>query len=189
MQMIKKILRKLFYLVKSKPLSEDEQSQVIIKRIRTGGGNVGENVDILSSVIDLGEPYLISIGNNVTLTTMRLLTHDASTKKELGYSKVGRVTIGDNVFVGAGTIILPDTKIGSKVIIGAGSVVSSDVPDNCVACGSPCRPICSYDDYMGRMRERMNVVPCLDLLPADLLNAGYEKDRQYLMEAGKGFIR
>lgn len=51
-------------------------------------------------------PYLVAIGNNVTLTGVRVLTHDASTKKELGYTKVGRVTIGDNVFVGAGFITL-----------------------------------------------------------------------------------
>lgn len=51
---------------------------------------------------------------------MQILAHDASTKRYLGYTKIGRVLIGNNVFVGAGTIILPSVAIGNNVIIGAG---------------------------------------------------------------------
>lgn len=49
------------------------------------------------------------------------------------------VTIGDNVWVGGGTVILPGVTIGDNVVIGAGSVVTKDIPSNTVAYGNPCR--------------------------------------------------
>lgn len=51
------------------------------------------------------------------------------------------VIIGDNVWIGGGTIILPKVKIGNNVVIGAGSVVTKSIPDNTVAFGNPCRVI------------------------------------------------
>lgn len=51
------------------------------------------------------------------------------------------ITIGDNVWVGGNTVILPGVHIGSNVVIGAGSVVTKDIPDWCVAVGNPCRVI------------------------------------------------
>ena len=49
------------------------------------------------------------------------------------------VTIGDNVWIGGGAIIMPGVTIGNNVVIGAGSIVTKDIPDNSVAYGSPCR--------------------------------------------------
>ena len=51
------------------------------------------------------------------------------------------VTIGDNVWIGGGVIILPGFTIGNNVVIGAGSVVTKDIPDNVIAYGNPCRII------------------------------------------------
>lgn len=51
------------------------------------------------------------------------------------------VSIGSDVWVGGGTIILPGVTIGSKTVIGAGSVVTKDVPDGVLAAGNPCRII------------------------------------------------
>ena len=51
------------------------------------------------------------------------------------------VTIEDNVWIGAGAIILPGVRIGENSVIGAGSVVTRDIPANVVAYGSPCRVI------------------------------------------------
>lgn len=51
------------------------------------------------------------------------------------------VTIGDNVWIGGNTVILPGVHIGSNTVIGAGSVVSKDIPDWTVATGNPCRVI------------------------------------------------
>ena len=77
--------------------------------------------------------WLISIGDNVTLAPYsQILAHDASTYNFIKYTKISDVTIGNNVFIGAGAIILPNVKIGDNVIIGAGSVVTKDIPNNSV---------------------------------------------------------
>lgn len=120
---------------------------------RSRGAQIGEDVVLIDSKIDDDFQYLISIGNHVTITGARILAHDASTKRALGFTKCGRVDIGNNVFVGNGAIILPNTKIGSKVVVGAGAVVAKNVPDNSVVIGNPCRIICTYDEYIARMKE------------------------------------
>ena len=51
------------------------------------------------------------------------------------------ITVGDDVWFGGYTVVLPGVTIGSNVVIGAGSVVTKDIPDNCVAYGNPCRVI------------------------------------------------
>ena len=51
------------------------------------------------------------------------------------------VTIGDNVWIGGGVTILPGVRIGNNVTIGAGSVVTKDIPDNVIAVGNPCRAV------------------------------------------------
>ena len=91
---------------------------VLLKR----GLTVGNNFSMQSSVtIDPCHCWLVSIGDNVTIAPhVQILAHDASTKGYLGYTKIGRVVIGSNVFIGAGTIILPSITIGNNVIIGAG---------------------------------------------------------------------
>ena len=148
---ITRILRKLGIL---KPIDYTS-----VEALRKRGVKIGENVDILNSLIDGGHGALISIGNNVTITGVRILSHDASTKKFLGYSKVGLVEIGDNVFIGQGSIILPNTKIGNNVIIGAGSVIAKDVPDNVVVAGNPWRVLCTFDEYIDRNRLAMQNRP------------------------------
>ncbi len=58
------------------------------------------------------------------------------------------ITVGDNVWFGAGVHVMPGVTVGSNVVIGAGSVVTKDIPDNVVALGSPChvlRPITEKD--------------------------------------------
>jgi len=49
------------------------------------------------------------------------------------------IRIGDNVWIGAGTIVLPGVTVGDNVTIGAGSVVTSDIPSDSLAFGQPCR--------------------------------------------------
>ena len=49
------------------------------------------------------------------------------------------ITVGDNVWIGAGVQVMPGVTIGSNVVIGGGSVVVKDIPSNCVAVGNPCR--------------------------------------------------
>lgn len=58
------------------------------------------------------------------------------------------ITVGNNVWIGAGVHVMPGVTIGSNVVIGGGSVVVHDIPDNVVAAGNPCsviRPITAAD--------------------------------------------
>ncbi len=126
-----------------------------IESLRARGVKIGQNVDIINSRIDGGFGFLCSIGNDVTLTGVTVLTHDASTKKTLGYSKIGVVEIGNQVFVGSGAVILPNVRIGNRVIVGAGTVVASDIPDNVVVAGNPWRVICTFDEYLERQKANM----------------------------------
>ena len=59
----------------------------------------------------------------------------------LGWGKNGRPTIGDNVILGASVTIIGGIRIGNNVTVGAGSVVVKDVPDNCVVAGNPAKII------------------------------------------------
>lgn len=126
------------------------------------GMQVGRDFKRLSGVIlDPSHCWLIELGDNVTLAPrVHILCHDASTKTFLGYTKIGRVTIGDNVFIGAETVVLPGVTIGSNVIVGANSTVTHDVPDNTVVAGSPARVVCTLEEYLEKERCRMETAPC-----------------------------
>ena len=133
-----------------------------VDKLRRLGGTIGTNVHIYDgggSVIDYEYAFLLKIGNNVTISSSTLLMHDASIKKELHFVKIGKITIGDNVFIGSGSIILPNVKIGNNVIIGAGSIVSKDVPDGVVAVGSPVRIIGTYNEYMNKCNKLIKDKP------------------------------
>lgn len=134
-----------------------------VERLREQGADIGNNVHIYDgggASIDYDFGFLLKIGNNVTLSNTTLLLHDASPKKQLNMIKIGKITIGNDVFVGANSVILPNVHIGNRVIIGAGSVVTKDVPDGVVAAGNPARAIRTYDDYMKKCSEWMENKPC-----------------------------
>lgn len=132
------------------------------ERLVSMGMKVGKNFKRLNGVIlDPGHCWLIEIGDNVTIAPrVHVLCHDASTKTFLNYTKIGRVIIGSNVFIGAESVILPNVKIGDNVIIGANSTVTHDIPDNTVAAGTPAKVICTLDDYLNKERSRMADSPC-----------------------------
>ncbi len=129
-------------------------TQQLVKR----GLVVGENFNRQGHcIIDPPHCWLIEIGDNVTLATgVYILAHDASTKMFLDYAKIGKVKIGNNVFIGAYSIILPNVKIGDNVIIGANSVVTKNVPSNTVVAGNPAKEICSLDEYLDKNKSQMN---------------------------------
>ena len=71
------------------------------------------------------------------LTPLHPLNADLRRKQEYGKP----ITVGSDVWVGGGALILPGVRIGSKTVIGAGSVVTRDIPDGVFAAGNPCRVI------------------------------------------------
>lgn len=108
----------------------------------------GKAVYISSSVrLDGADYSLIEINEGVVISSgVRILTHDFSVDRVLqdvdgfrhGETFIARpVTIGKNVFIGAGSIILPGTTIGDGSIVGAGSVVRGSIPSSVVVTGNP----------------------------------------------------
>lgn len=87
----------------------------------------------------------VHIGDNVLLAPnvqIYTATHPIDPAERLtGKEFAKAIVIGDNVWIGGGTIICPGVKIGNNVTIGAGSVVTKDIQDNVVAAGNPCNVI------------------------------------------------
>lgn len=156
-------MRKLMHKLKRTFLHEDHFKDELEYRLRRGL-TIGENTHIYSvEGIDGNWPWLIQIGNNVTISSnVTILAHDASTNVVHCATKLGRVVIGDNVFIGTGSIVLCNTKIGNNVIVGAGSVVTHDLPDNAVYAGSPARYICSIAEYQKKYKELYQTRPHFD---------------------------
>lgn len=153
MSLIKRVLRKLFQVVRG-----DTPLDYHLAR----GLKVGKNFSLLEEVIlDYSHTFHIEIGDDVTLAPrVHILAHDASTKMHLGFTRIGKVTIGDRVFIGASAIILPTVVIGNDVIIGAGSVVSTNVPNGVVVAGNPAKIICKTEDYINRKKKELEESPC-----------------------------
>ena len=122
------------------------------------GLRVGKNFQSFTDFpFDSNWPWLITVGDNVLLSTnVRILAHDASTNYAGAHTKIGIVEIGNDVFIGSGSIILCNTRIGNNVIVGAGSVVSHDVPDNSVVAGNPVKLVCSMDEFKKKHQENLN---------------------------------
>ena len=155
--------------------------------MRDRGVKIGDNCSIYGS-IDNGHEFLVSMGNNVTLASgSRLLTHDGSTKRILGYSKVGRIDIGNDVFIGAASIILPNIRIGDKVIIGAGSVVTRDIPSNSVAVGNPARVIGTYDEFVAKNRQLFKELPVFENHYSKKSSIEKQQMKNELQNTGYGF--
>lgn len=144
-----KIVRKILEYLRGEP----QHLEKLLKR----GLKVGKNFNRMGGVIiDPSHCYHITIGDNVTLAPrVHILAHDSSTFMFLGKTRAANVAIGNYVFVGAGSIILPGVHIGNRVIIGAGSVVTKDIPDNSVAVGNPAKVVCGIDEYLAKEKAKM----------------------------------
>lgn len=142
-------LRNLFYFVQKR-----RDPVAFARRIGVTVGNGCRLINVNFS----SEPYLIRLGDHVSATATRFETHDGGIwvfrDKHPEVDIVRPINIGNNVFIGYGSIILPGVTIGDNVVIGAGSVVSRDIPSNCVAAGVPCRVLKPLDDYRINMIKR-----------------------------------
>ena len=135
-----------------------------LEGLKKRGLVVGNNLKLLPEArIDWSHCWHVRIGNDVTIAPrVHILAHDASTKTHLGYTRIGKVKIGDRVFIGASSVILPGVTIGNDVIIGAGSIVTKDIPDGVVAAGNPCRVLCGLEEFLNRRKSEMHAVPVFD---------------------------
>ena len=109
------------------------------------GDNFFANYNL--TILDVGKVTIgdnAQIAPNVSIYTASHPVHPDS--RNSGYEYGLPITIGDNVWIGGNSIILPGITIGNNAVIGAGSVVTSDIPDNVIAVGNPCRVIRKITD-------------------------------------------
>lgn len=129
-----------------------------IQYARGVGVKIGSNCRIY--IRNFGsEPWLITIGNKVTITNgVRFINHDGSTwliSDEKGRRQLFRkIVIGNNVFIGMNAIIMPGVKIGDNVVVAAGSVVTKSIPSGYIVGGNPTKIITDFNTYKQRVLEK-----------------------------------
>lgn len=150
--MIKRIVRKLIRRIRG---------GLSIEELISRGLVIGENVNIIGDevILDPNHCWLIEIGDEVVIAPrVHILCHDASSVHGKA-TKIGRVKIGKRTFIGANAIILPGVTIGENVIIGAGSVVTHDIPDGVIAAGNPARIIGDRTENENRHMQNLSIKP------------------------------
>ena len=162
---------KTYYLKKIKKMSD---SDILIEHLRKIGTKIGNNCYIFSDKIETTEPYLVSIGNNVTISyNVSFNTHDDSV--ESYYEKdtliVGKIAIGDNCFIGVGSILLPGVTLADNCIVGAGSVVTKSFEKGSVIAGVPAKRICSVDQLY--MKNKDYII--------DTTGKGFQERKVYIL--------
>ena len=142
------------------PEEWDRQTELLKNILGKTGGNVhieapfhcdyGYNIEVGENffanynliILDVGKVRIgdnAQIAPNVSIYTAGHPIHPDS--RNSGYEYGIPVTIGDNVWIGGNTCIMPGVTIGNNVVIGGGSVVTKDIPDNMIAVGNPCKGI------------------------------------------------
>lgn len=138
-------------------------SEAFIKHLRQTGCSIGNNTwftEPRTVFVDPGRRSFISIGNDCLITrNVSFVAHDYSwsmlidSHHEFLPSGGGRITVGNNVFIGFNCIILKNVRIGNNVIIGAGSVVTADIPDNAIVAGNPAKVVSDMDSYYKKRKS------------------------------------
>lgn len=150
--MIAKIIKKFYNIVYAN-LNHEKYAKYI-------GVNIKGTVHIYGNPIDMfsTEPWCITLGDNVHITRdVLFVTHDGGTLlfrdrvPDLEITKP--IVVGNNVYIGVRSIIMPGVTIGNNVIIAAGAIVTKDVPDNSVVGGVPARFIKNADEYFEKIKK------------------------------------
>jgi len=152
--MIKRILKKMLEKIGFLEIIRSFLIKVGIieeKKILYKIGNMKQH----NAQIDTLIPQMVEIGDNFTSAPGAIISaHDASTYKHVREYRIEKVIIGNNVFLGANSVILPGVHIGDNVIVGAGAIVTKDIPANKVVAGNPAKIISDVNSYMRKCRKR-----------------------------------
>ncbi len=125
-----------------------------LAKLMSRGLTLGKNVYIMRGVeFDFQYPYLIEIGDNCRISMgVRILAHDATTFGDLGVTRIARVRILEDSFIGERAIILPGVTIGPRAVVAAGSFVNRDLGEGTVSAGNPARPYRKHSDLLAKCR-------------------------------------
>lgn len=126
------------------------------KQAHLSGVKIGKNTQIFGRFWS-SEPYLIEIGNECQITGgVKIFTHGGAKVARMidpSFDCFGKVVIGNNVYIGTNSLIMPGVIIGDNVLVAAGSVVTHSVPDNVVIGGNPAHIICAFEDYYKKNKK------------------------------------
>ena len=126
------------------------------KQARRAGVKMGSDNYIASHFWDT-EPYLIEIGSHCQITPgVVFSTHGGAGAVRRWYSKFdtfGKIIIGDYVYLGKNTMIMPGVSIGDNVLVAAGSIVTKSIPSNVVVGGNPAKVICTIEQYIEKNKK------------------------------------
>lgn len=126
------------------------------ERAKKSGVKIGKNCSIATEYFG-SEPYMIEIGDDVQITQdVRFYTHGGGwiyRKKDPTFDFFGKIVVGSNVYIGNSAHILPGVKIGDNVIIGAASVVTKSVPSNSIVAGNPAKIVGNVDEYFEKIKQ------------------------------------
>ena len=142
-----------------------KKDRLRLKKLMNKGMKIGKNVYIVDDVeFDEGYPFLIEIGDNCRIGKgVRILTHDATTFRDLGVTRIAPVRILEGSFIGERAVILPGVTIGPRAMIGAGSMVNRDIGEGKVAAGNPARPYGTLLDLLEKNRESARSVAIFNI--------------------------
>lgn len=123
--------------------------------------SVGDNFFFQPRIIP-SDPKLIKFNDNVVVASnVTFINHDVINQMlnkmpNMSWYKYqsGCIEVGNNVFIGANSIILPNVRIGDNIIISAGSIVTKDIPNNSVVGGVPAKVIMSFEEYLEKRKEK-----------------------------------
>ena len=151
----KKIISKILYRIDA------------LKESRRLGVKIGHNCRLVG-VVDWGsEPYLIQVGNHVSITSSKFVTHDGGLwvfrEESPEIDIISPIKIGSNVFIGMDCIIMPGTVIEDNVVVGAGSIVKGHIEKDSVYAGVPAKRIKSLTDYKLDIKD--NIIDTKKLSP------------------------
>lgn len=130
--------------------------------------SMGENCSVIPGTY-VGDAKYIRLGNNVRLAGCLIFTHDGVVNMlgaayNLKLDAVGKVDIGDNVFIGYGASVMRGVTIGNNCVVAAGSTVVKNIPPNSVVGGVPAKRICSTDELVVRLKAETESLPWNDLI-------------------------
>lgn len=142
----------------TKPFIEIYRRVRPVEYARRIGVKIGKNPHFYGPVSWGSEPWIITLGDNVHITGgCKFIAHDGGTllfREQIPDLEITKpITVGNNVYIGEDSMVLPGVHIGNHVIIGARSVVTKDIPDNSVAAGVPCRVIKTTDEYLEKIKK------------------------------------